>query len=168
MQIKIANLSDGEHFFDFDESVSKIGLEAPFEGNFKARVKLTKSHSQIILNTALDLLAGFECDRCTVDYKSTLSTTYQVVYLFSKEAVKGETDDLIYISHDADVINLSKELRDYALLAVPMKKLCFEGCLGLCQSCGKDLNTGDCNCSKTTIDPRWEPLEKIKSKSSNN
>ncbi len=57
MYIKIANLSDGDHFYDFDENVSKIGLTAPFLGKFRADVKLTKSHSQIILNTQLDLPA---------------------------------------------------------------------------------------------------------------
>jgi len=33
---------------------------------------------------------------------------------------------------------------DAVLLAVPLRPLCREGCLGLCAACGADLNTGAC------------------------
>jgi uncharacterized protein len=162
MYIKIANLSDGEHYFEFIEDVSKIGLTEPFYGALKADVKLTKSHSQIIIKAEFEVKAKFECDRCTAGFNTALNTSYQVVYFFSKNPAKDESVDLIYISPDADIIDISKEVRDYALLAVPMKKLCSDDCKGLCFNCGKDLNTESCNCAKENIDPRWEPLLKLK------
>jgi uncharacterized protein len=45
-----------------------------------------------------------------------------------------------------------------------MKKLCSEDCKGLCPSCGKNLNDGPCNCAEEIIDPRWELLQKLKTK----
>jgi uncharacterized protein len=166
MLIKIANLSDGDHSYDFDEGIEKIGLTAPFFGNFKADVTLKKSHSQIILQTQLEVPVMFECDRCTVEYKTSLQTSYQVVYFFSTESLGDESDSLIYLNPNADIIDISKELRDYALLSVPMKKLCSDDCKGLCPVCGQDLNIKECECPKGKVDPRWEPL--LKNKKLNN
>lgn len=168
MYIKIANLSDGDHFYDFDVDVTKIGLTAPFFGTCKADVKLMKSHTQIIVKTQLDLPAEFECDRCTVDYKTSVKTSYQVVYFFSKEPLSDESDDLIYLNPEADQIDISREVRDYALLSLPMKKLCSDDCRGLCPVCGQDLNKKECDCPKSSMDPRWEPLLKIKNNLNNN
>ena len=167
MLIKIANLSDGDHFYDFDEDVAKIGLAAPFFGNFKADVILKKSHSQIIFKAQLEVPAKFECDRCTADYQTSLQTSYQVVYFFSTESLSDESDNIIYLYPNADVIDISKELRDYALLSVPMKKLCSDDCKGLCPVCGQDLNIKECECPKGKMDPRWEPLLKIKKLNNN-
>ena len=50
------------------------------------------------------------------------------------------------------------------VLAVPMKNLCSEDCKGLCPKCGKNLNEGLCNCNEENIDPRWETIQKLKSK----
>jgi uncharacterized protein len=42
-----------------------------------------------------------------------------------------------------------------------MKPLCRADCSGLCPTCGKDLNEGQCNCERTEIDPRWAKLSKL-------
>jgi len=48
-----------------------------------------------------------------------------------------------------------------------MKKLCKEDCKGLCPRCGKNLNEDNCICTEKEIDPRWEPLEKLRNKLNN-
>jgi uncharacterized protein len=58
-------------------------------------------------------------------------------------------------------IDLAPALREQILLAVPPSPVCDEACKGLCPTCGKDLNAGDCGCEKTTIDPRWAALKSI-------
>jgi uncharacterized protein len=77
---------------------------------------------------------------------------------------ESEKEDVVYIHPDTDKIDLDKDIRDYAILAVPMKKLCSVDCKGLCPKCGNNLNEGPCNCSEEEIDPRWEPIRKLKSK----
>ena len=85
MIIKIANLSEGAHTLSFDEKISEIGIGDPFYGNCKVDVKLSKSHSQIILDAELNLEANYQCDRCGCDYKSKVYTKYRMVYLFGDE-----------------------------------------------------------------------------------
>ncbi len=171
MIIKISNLRDGVHNLSFDENISEIGVDEPFYGNCNVEVELSKSHSQIVLNAVLTLNAKYQCDRCGCDLKSTVKTDYQMVYLFSKEwnYTGSEPEDsgninLTYLPVDADKIDIANDVRDYALIAIPMKKLCKEDCKGLCASCGKDLNYGECGCTKDEADPRWQPLEKLRNK----
>ena len=76
--------------------------------------------------------------------------------------------NITYLPLETDKVNLDQELRDYSLLAIPMKKLCREDCKGLCPSRGKDLNEGKCDCSDKEIDARWLPLNELKNKLSNN
>ena len=63
--------------------------------------------------------------------------------------------------YSGKTIDLAPALREQILLAVPPSPVCDEACKGLCPTCGKDLNAGDCGCEKTTIDPRWAALKSI-------
>ncbi len=164
MKIKISNLSDGVHTFNFNEPVTEINLDKPFLGNIKVTVKLAKMNNQIILDTEILLNADFECDRCTSQFSSIVKNSYRTVYLFGQEMQPDEISDITYLPVDADKIDITDDIRDYAVLAVPMKKLCKEDCKGLCARCGKDLNEGECNCAKEEIDPRWLPLMELKNK----
>ena len=48
--------------------------------------------------------------------------------------------------------DLTPEIRDTILLALPFNPLCHEDCPGLCPHCAKSLETGACDCGKTTRD----------------
>ena len=168
MKIKISNLSDGIHNFNFDEPAIDVGLGEPFFGNISVNVDLNKIHNQIVINTTLSIHTEFECDRCTKNYKSTLKSSYKMVYMLGTEPEDTEAINLTYLPADADKITLDNDIRDYAMLAVPMKKLCKEDCKGLCVKCGKDLNEGDCGCKHEEIDERWLPLMELKKKINHN
>jgi uncharacterized protein len=54
-------------------------------------------------------------------------------------------------------LNLDELVEEDVNLALPTKYLCKDDCKGLCSSCGKNLNNGQCDC-KAPIDPRMEAL----------
>jgi len=164
MVIKINNLNEGTHILEFEEKIDELELKEPFSGNYLAEVKLTKLHNRIILDIDLKTTAFFECDRCGVNHKSDLQNTFQMVYLFGDSPQKNDSDNIVCLPPDADKIKLNKELRDYAILSIPMKKLCREDCKGLCFGCGKNLNYGSCNCESKQVDIRWRPLVELKNK----
>lgn len=168
MKIKISNLSDGTHHFKFVEPVTSIGLEIPFEGNVEIEVELKKAHNQIILDSVILADAIFECDRCTTSFDKTLNADYRMVYLLGVEPVESESDNVIYLSPEADIIDISNDVRDFSMLSLPMKRLCYEDCKGLCYKCGKNLNEGDCSCNKNETDARWLPLKELKNKLNTN
>ncbi|OGU29834.1 MAG: hypothetical protein A2057_17330 [Ignavibacteria bacterium GWA2_35_9] len=164
MIIKISGLSDDVHDFVFEEKIEKLELKEPFFGNYVAKIELKKFHNQIILNSDIYTTAAFECDRCGADFKTNLQNKFQIAYLFGNYSEENNLENVVYLPLDTDKINLFTELRDYALLSIPMKKLCREDCKGLCYNCGKNLNEGACDCDKQQADPRWQPLIELKKK----
>ena len=163
MIIKISGLSDDVYEFVFQDKIDKLDLKEPFFGNYVAKIELKKFHNQIILNSDIYTTASFQCDRCGTDFKADLRNKFQIVYLFGNYSKENNVENVVYLSSDTDKINLFNELRDYALLSVPMKKLCREDCKGLCYTCGKNLNEDPCDCGKQA-DPRWQPLVDLKKK----
>lgn len=164
MIIKISNLNEGVYEFTFEEKVNSIDLEKPFWGKFKSLVKLNKLHDQLIVDVATTFKVKYQCDRCGNDYNSKLISKYEMVYLMNEKPVDSDSIYVSYLSRTADKIDLKNDVREFALLAVPMKKLCKEECKGLCYKCGTDLNKSQCNCNTDETDPRWKPLLEIKEK----
>jgi uncharacterized protein len=169
MLVKINNLKEGTHHYNLDEPIESIGLEEPFFDKVNISLNLQKLHNQIVLETELHLNARFECDRCISDFNTTLESRYHTVYLFGNHPEEdNESINVTYLRADASEIVLDNDIRDYALLAVPMKKLCKDNCKGLCPECGKNLNEGSCDCKDREIDPKWLPLKELKNKIDNN
>lgn len=61
-----------------------------------------------------------------------------------------EEDERIIFEHG--VIDLGPTLRDELLLALPMKPICSESCLGICATCGSNRNLTQCACSDAPRD----------------
>jgi uncharacterized protein len=164
MIIKISNLSEGTHEFYFEDNVETLDLEKPFIGKYKSKVVLNKLHDQLILSVDSNFNVVFNCDRCGSEYDSELMSKYQMVYLQNEEPVETKSDNVKYLNRTADKIELKDDIREFALLSIPMKKLCKEDCKGLCYKCGADLNKEQCKCSNNEVDPRWKPLMNLKDK----
>jgi len=164
MIIKISNLSEGEHNFVFEDKVDVLDLDKPFYGKYKSSLILNKLHDQLILSVTSDFKVKYECDRCGTEYKTSLKSDYKMIYLMNEAPEETESLNVSYLSRDADKIDIRSDVREFALLAVPMKKLCKDECKGLCYKCGKDLNKEKCACSAEEIDPRWKPLMNLKDK----
>ena len=166
MKIKISNLANGTYDYHFEGKIEDIKITEPYFGNYTTEAVLTKFDNQMILDSNTSINSKLVCDRCTADFERKISSSYRMVYLFDDELPDSEKDkvEVNYIHPDTEKIDISEDVKDYAMLAVPMKKLCNEDCKGLCYHCGKNLNEGECNCVKEEIDPRWEPLLKLKNK----
>ncbi len=163
IKIKVSNLSNGNYDYDFEGDVSDINVSEPYSGKFFTTVTLSKYDSQIILDSETRIKANLNCDRCNKEFSSDIVSKYRMIYLFRQniENENDDTTDVIYLHPDADKIELDKDIRDFAVLAVPMKKLCLEDCKGLCPRCGKNLNEDSCDCKDQISDPRWEQLKQL-------
>ncbi len=162
MVIKISNLSDGSYSYKFEGEVAEIGLSEPYTGRYETNLELSKFQDQIILNSETKIKAGMDCDRCGEEYDQVIKSEHKMVYLLRGTEEENESTDIVCLNADADRINIKDDVRDYALLAIPMKKLCNEDCKGLCYRCGKNLNEGACECNENEIDYRLKPLLKLK------
>lgn len=166
IKIKVSNLTNGRYDYNFQGKANDLDIPGPYVGDFNTNVTLNKFDNQIILDAETGILANFICDRCARDFQSIVTNKFKMVYLFrfNKNDSEDGKDDVVYLHPETDKIELDKEIRDFAILTLPMKKLCTEDCKGLCPKCGKNLNDGSCNCVKKDVDPRWEVLHKLKTK----
>ena len=170
IKIKVSNLSNGKYEYDFEGKIDEIDVSDPYVGDFRTKVVLTKFDNQIILDSSTDIDADLVCDRCNKEFNRVITSNYRMIYLFGQDTQNSgnEKMDVVYLHPDNDKIDLSNDVRDYSLLAIPMKKLCSEDCKGLCSKCGKNLNDGPCNCKDEETDPRWEQLKELKIKNNLN
>ena len=102
---------------------------------------------------------GADCARCARPVP--LDIALELCELFVEPG--HELADEAYELSGTD-INLEPVFRDAVTLALPLNPLCDAGCKGLCPHCGRDLNEGVCSCSVESSDPRWAPLEELKTK----
>ncbi|MBL1214125.1 MAG: DUF177 domain-containing protein [Ignavibacteriae bacterium] len=164
LKIKIKNIENGVHYFDFNESPKSLGLNKPFSNYIKVNCKMDKSQNQFVLNCDLKVHTNFECDRCSEEFEAELERDFKLFYFFDEENIDDEDSNTFYIAPEEDYIDISKEVREYAMLSVPMKIVCDDDCKGLCAGCGVDLNKEECRCSKDEVRPEWEELLKLKDK----
>lgn len=78
------------------------------------------------------------CDRCLTNVETSVSTDLDAV--FTKDGAEGTYQ---YEGWQPDITDAVTESIQFAL---PSTVLCREDCLGLCPSCGKNLNEEKCNC----------------------
>ncbi|RJQ46404.1 MAG: DUF177 domain-containing protein [Gaiellales bacterium] len=73
----------------------------------------------------------------------------------------GEDDEpSLYYTRDG-ILELSAWAHDAVAGMLPPKILCFEGCKGLCDLCGANLNEAQCGCERPS-DSRWDKLKEWK------
>jgi len=96
-----------------------------------------------------------------------ISEEFEGLYLTLKEApredeVELSPDDMEIGFLREEAVEVEEILKERIWLSIPMKPLCKEDCKGLCPTCGKDLNEGECDCPKEAIDPRFAVLKDLK------
>lgn len=104
------------------------------------------------------------CSRCLdeVDWEFTLDIQRKADMKQSAEDRIKNLDESNYITGmDLDTDRL---VCDEILIQWPLKVLCKEDCKGICSQCGQNLNHGECDCEKGSLDPRMAAISDIFSK----
>lgn len=73
-------------------------------------------------------------------------------------------DDLGVSFYKDDTLDLGEMMHEQFILALPMKPLCRPECGGLCPVCGINRNREQCACQTAWVDPRMEPLARLKNR----
>ncbi len=162
MKIRVSQLKDGHHTFRTSEKASHFGLDDAqrYAQNVDVTVELDKRGQTYYLQEIVHTVARFQCDRCLDPFSQTLDADYRVIYTSDRSFVEMD-EDIRFIAPDESEIDITDDIRETVLLAVPIKLLCKQDCKGLCPNCGANLNYEHCNCQTHSIDPRWEALKKL-------
>jgi uncharacterized protein len=106
------------------------------------------------------------CSRCLSLFNCSLTLNIEEEYFPTTDVVTGTSLSLpdepgCFTIDENNILDLTEAIREYALLATPMKPLCHQNCIGLCPTCGGNLNQVLCNCPTKPADLRWAKLSKF-------
>ena len=99
------------------------------------------------------------CSRCLESFRIGMSPRFEVVIQMGDEKHQIEDEVAPPVDFVDDGVSFIASVREALILAIPMKPLCDEGCSGLCQNCGANLNLSSCDCPQEPADPRWDGLK---------
>ncbi|NLE09509.1 MAG: DUF177 domain-containing protein [Dehalococcoidales bacterium] len=167
MQINVSQLLKSvigtERTYTVESALNIDNQEVTFTGN--ARLVKTDRGILVTGQFSADILS--ECSRCLSRYLQHLDFVIEEEYVPTMDIVTGTDlplpeDPGTFTIDNHNILDLSEAVRQYAILNMPLKPLCRPDCVGLCISCGANLNVTKCTCT-APVDPRWEKLVEIKS-----
>lgn len=148
--------------YEVDGIIGVAGNDSRVQGE----VRLIRTDRGILAKGELHTEVEVTCSRCLSPFSCHLKLNIEEEYFPIMDVVSGVSlplpDEPSYFLIDArHVLDLTESMRQYALLAIPMKPICREDCAGLCPGCGHNLNEGSCNCLPQETNPHWAKLRKL-------
>ena len=126
-----------------------------------AQVEASQSSSgwHFRLKVATELVGP--CWRCLNDAHVPLQAEIRDYSAFGRPHGGAYDEDLDCEYLDGEYLDAIGMARDALVDLLPPRILCREDCLGLCPTCGADLNSGNCGCPPPERDSRWAALQEI-------
>lgn len=111
----------------------------------------------------VEIMLAMNCDRCLQPVKERLEIRFSrevhAPNAVLEQADDEEDDDQSFMEgYQLDVEGL---LINEIIINWPSKVLCKPDCKGICMKCGRNLNTGTCECDTFIPDPRMSVIKDI-------
>ena len=137
-------------------SVNLSGVHFPKAAHVTG--KITDNAGYMRLELAVVLPYETVCARCARDVSGEFDISFArtVVPEGMVEDAEEKEEDFAVVKNG--MLDIDEQLSEILLMEFPTRVLCSEDCKGLCQKCGKDLNEGECGCSKTELNPAFAKL----------
>ena len=150
LTIDVARLDrDGEEVEGvLDDAILDLHDEflRPFAG-IRYRLFVQLAGRELLARGELEQDFEAVCSRCGADFDFTVTV--------SDFLASFETDE------KTEIVDLTDELRQSIILALPTYPVCRADCRGVCPTCGKNLNEGPCACVHEERDGRWGALDAL-------
>ena len=148
--------------YEISEIIDVDGITSTAQGE----AKLIRTDRGILVKGSLYTKVEITCSRCLSLFNCPLTLNIEEEYFSLTDIVSGASLSLpdepgYFTINEHHILDLTEVIRQYALLAIPMKPLCRRDCAGLCPNCGQNLNQGPCDCSPQKIKPYWAELSKL-------
>jgi uncharacterized protein len=132
---------------------------------FIGSISLMKTDRGILLKGTFNAEVGLGCGRCLSTFIYPMSIKIEEEYFPVMDVTTGVMLPVLgepgsFTIDDHNILDISEAIRQYTLMALPIKPLCRKDCSGLCPACGANLNEKKCDCIPA-MDPRWEKLSAL-------
>jgi len=138
VKINIAELRAGDQRFEIVTNAVELGLDKNLlKGSINVEIDVFKAPAQLDFNVHIQGILNLCCDRCLEDYDQPFNTDFELVYIQkSNGEVKSDDGYINLYTPFTRCIDITNDLREYILLAVPMRKVPKE-INGKCSWCCK-------------------------------
>lgn len=171
MKLDLRPLLAGDRLLSFDYEISLdntsedpgsflFGVVFPSPMKVKGDITNTAGYMRMCLTLSVDYSA--ECARCLAPVSGQFTLDLEKT-VAPRNLLDTQDEDKLddYAIIEDGFLDMDTMLIEQLEMEFPLRFLCKEDCLGLCQRCGKNLNEGKCDCKDDEIDPRLAPLKKI-------
>ena len=124
------------------------------------RLSATNAGTAITVEGMIKVDLRVQCNRCLESFAYPQEIVFQEIY-YDRNLHKMSAGELDWIPYTGDQIDITPEVVQNILLNLPMRFLCRDDCVGLCEVFGKDLNKEKCACSRDDLDPRLAKLRDL-------
>lgn len=152
-----------EFSLQLDFSEEELYDGHPFQSPVDCAGKIENRAGVVRLVFCVKFSLCLRCDRCFAPLTQEFSYRFAHVLVQRLDTGRdgGDREDGDFVVCENQELDLDLLTRDDILLELPTKILCSEGCKGLCDQCGKNLNEGECGCDKKEADPRLAVLSQL-------
>lgn len=110
------------------------------------------------------------CSRCLERFATQLETDFELSLARELPSVTDDdgteveltADEMGLILVEDDTVDLTPWVVEQAIMALPYRILCDEGCQGYCASCGADLRQQPCQCRSEQALNKFAALKDFK------
>jgi uncharacterized protein len=130
----------------------------------RVRLQLERDGVDVFVTGEIQANVSQACGRCLEPSPVDVAVPLDVRLIprpATGDNIELAADDLDVDFYDKDEIDLGAVIETETTLALPMKPLCRDGCLGLCPLCGGNRNLVQCACQQRAPDPRLAALKDL-------
>lgn len=169
LKFNVAQLLRDEVGARRDHTFTEQALPLDEESTLRAlqgNVRFTRTPSGVLVDVNATADVEMPCIRCLAPSSQHISLLFRDEFHAQVEVTTGfrlptpDEEDPFFITEN-HLVDLGEAIREYALLELPMQPLCKPDCLGLCSTCGADLNNETCSCDDTESDERFAALKAL-------
>ena len=179
MIININDINEGDLRVHFEDTADHFPVlaEMTMDGECKfmspiiTQARVFRVANLIEIEGNVETTVRLACGRCLNEYDVLLSNRYRLTY--TKELPESLIDpdqsdieltaeEMGLILFKGESIDIRDALQEQIVMAIPQRPLCSPSCKGLCPTCGKDLNEGDCGCRKESFGTLYDALKDFK------
>jgi uncharacterized protein len=158
-----------ERTFQFPtEELARIELVSIGPVSLVADARKGDLPAEYLADGTTTFTADFLCSRCVEPFPFANASEFHLRFRprpeISEENAEVEVtpDELDVEFYTERAIHLRHLANEQIQLAIPMKPLCMDACLGLCVQCGANQNGEGCSCAETVVDARFAALAGIR------
>ena len=163
MLIRVSDIQDDGLMVD-DPTALGAAYSDPAWRLDAVRLRLARDEADVLVTGEVRATVPRVCGRCLEPFPATVRALVDVRVAprpTTADSVELGADDLDVDFYEKDELNLAALVETETALALPMKPLCREGCLGLCPVCGANKNQVACACRPAPPDPRLAVLRDL-------